>query len=127
MIEYYPQIKLLHMSCAWLSIAGFGIRGLAALVDSSWLKRPIARYLPMTIDTLLLLSALTLAALSGQWPWAEAWLAAKLTALVIYILLGMVALHWGRTKTQQGLAFCAAQLSFAYIISVATTRSALPW
>jgi uncharacterized membrane protein SirB2 len=127
MIEYYPQIKLLHMSCAWLSISGFVLRGVGALAEASWLQHRAARIVPMSVDTLLILTALTLASLSGQWPFAQAWLGAKVTALLVYILLGMVALHWGRNPLQKGLAFGAALLCFAYILGVATTRSVMPF
>ena len=70
---------------------------------------------------------MTLAGLSGQWPLAQAWLSAKLLALLVYIGLGMVALHWGRTRAQQAYALGAASAVFAYMVAVAMTRSALPW
>ena len=127
MVEYYGAIRLLHMSCAALSIAGFLLRGGLKLSGSPWLAHRSARMVPMTIDTLLLLSALTLAYLSGQWPLAQPWLSAKLLALLVYIALGMVALHWGRTRRRQATALVAACAVFAYMVAVAMTRSVLPW
>jgi uncharacterized membrane protein SirB2 len=127
LIEYYGQIKLLHMSCAWLSISGFLLRGYWSLRDSPYLRHPLARKLPITIDSLLLLSALTLATLSSQWPLQQSWLSAKLLALLLYILLGMVGLHWGRTQSQRTLALAAAVMVFAYMLAVATQRTPLPW
>ena len=127
MIEYYAQIKLLPMSCAWRSICGFILRGTWSLRGSAILAQPLARKIPISIDTLLLASALTLAALSDQWPLQQSWLTAKLVALLAYILLGMVALHWGKTGTQRLIAFAAAITVFAYLLAVASQRTPYPF
>jgi uncharacterized membrane protein SirB2 len=126
-IEYYPQIKMLHISCAWLSIAGFLLRGCWAMLESPLLRHPAARKIPISVDSMLLLSALTMATLSNQWPLQQAWLSAKLLALLVYILLGMVALHWGKTQAQRALAFAAAVATFVYMLAVATLRTPWPW
>jgi uncharacterized membrane protein SirB2 len=115
------------MACAALSISGFLLRGYWKLAGSPLLAHRNARLLPICIDTLLLLSALTLAALSAQWPFARDWLSAKLLALLVYIMLGMVALHWGRNRRQQAAGMVAAAVIFAYMVAVAVTRSVLPW
>jgi uncharacterized membrane protein SirB2 len=54
-------------------------------------------------------------------------LGAKVIALLLYILLGMVALHWGRSPLEKTAGFGAAVLCFAYIVSVASSRSVLPF
>lgn len=126
MIEYYASIKLLHMSCAWLSISGFLLRTGWSLRESPLLRHPLARKIPIAVDTLLLLSALTLATLSAQWPFQQSWLSAKLVALLVYIMLGMFALHWGKTRSQRALASAAAVAVFAYLLAVATQRTPLP-
>jgi uncharacterized membrane protein SirB2 len=127
LIEFYPWIKLLHMSCAWLSLSGFLLRGFWSLRESPQLKHPLARKLPILVDSTLLLSALCLATLSSQWPFQQAWLSAKLLGLLVYILLGMIALHWGRTRLQRGIGLAAALMVFIYLLSVATQRSPTPW
>jgi uncharacterized membrane protein SirB2 len=115
------------MSCAWLSLCGFLLRGVWSLRESPQLRHPLARKLPIVVDSTLLLSALCLATLSSQWPVQQSWLSAKLLALIVYIILGMVALHWGRTRFQRGIGFACALLVFAYILAVATLRSPTPW
>ena len=52
---------------------------------------------------------------------------AKIIALVVYIGVGLVALRFGRTKTVRAAAWVLGMLIFAYIVSVAVTRSALGW
>lgn len=96
------------------------------LMDSSMLTRHWVRIVPHIIDTVLLLSALTLAILVQQYPFVHAWLTAKVIALLIYILLGTVALKRGKTKAIRAIAFCAAVITFAYIVLVALNHDPMP-
>ncbi len=121
----YALIKTVHMSCAALSISLFLLRGMWMLQAPSRLRLTWVRVLPHVIDTLLLLSAITLAVLSHQYPGVEPWLTAKVIALLAYIGLGMVALKRGRTRGLRALSGVAALLVFAYIVAVAITRT--PW
>lgn len=94
------------------------------LQDSSLLNAKPVKILPHIVDTVLLLSAFTLAYLIGQAPFADSWLTAKLLALVAYIVLGVFALRRGKTKVIRSAAFVAALLTFFYIVGVAFSRSA---
>ena len=123
----YLSIKHLHMGCAALSGSLFLLRGCWMLAGSGMLARRWVRTLPHLIDSLLLASALTLAFWSGQSPTNSPWLAAKIIALLAYILLGTVALKRGKTLAQRAVAFVAALLVFGYIVSVAITRTPLPF
>ena len=80
------------------------------------------RIVPHVNDTILLFSAALLTVQIGQYPFMVGWLTAKLVALVVYILLGMVALKWARTLPLQISAWFAALAVFAYIVSVAISR-----
>ena len=122
----YATIKLVHVSCAALSIAGFFARGMLMLADSPLLKARPVRVVPHVVDTLLLASAVALAWMSGQYPLERPWLTAKVAALVAYILLGMVALK-GRTRGLRITAFVLAFATVLYIVAVALTRNPLPW
>lgn len=101
------------------------MRGLWMLSDSLRLNQRWVRVVPHVVDTVLLGSAIAMAVISAQYPWAQAWLAAKLIGLLVYILCGMMALRRGKSKTTRGIYFAAAVLTFAYIVSVAITRSPL--
>jgi uncharacterized membrane protein SirB2 len=52
-------------------------------------------------------------------------LSAKLLALLLYIVLGMVAFRFGKTRSVRITAFVLALLMVAYIVSVAYTKSPL--
>lgn len=118
----YLAIKHLHMSFAALSCLLFLTRGIWMLQGSVMLQRRWVRIVPHTVDTLLLASALTLAVMSGQYPFVQGWLTAKLIALFVYIGLGTIALKRGRTRATRIAAFVAALAVFAYIVAVAVTK-----
>jgi uncharacterized membrane protein SirB2 len=122
----YLLLKHLHMSCAALSGALFLLRGLWMLQDSPRLGQRWVRTLPHLIDTVLLASAVTLAVWSAQYPLAQPWLTAKVGALLLYIVLGSVALKRGRSKGIRAAAFLAALATFAYIVVVALSKNPFP-
>ena len=122
----YLILKHLHVTCVVLSGLGFCLRGWWMLRESPLRQHRLTRILPHIVDTLLLGSALTMAWMSGQYPFVHGWLTAKLIGLLAYILLGMMALKRGRTQAIQARYFGLALLAYAYIVSVALTRSPLP-
>jgi uncharacterized membrane protein SirB2 len=118
----YIAIKHFHIACAVLSGSLFLLRGIWMLAESTMLNRRWVRTAPHIVDTLLLASALTMVIWSGQYPFVQNWLTAKVLALIAYVALGTVALKRGRNKTVRGGAFVAALTIFAYIVSVAMTK-----
>jgi uncharacterized membrane protein SirB2 len=72
-----------------------------------------------------LASAIALAILIRQYPFAAPWLTAKVIGLVIYIGLGVIALKRGRTRRVRVVAWFAAQLVFFYIVAVAINKNPL--
>ena len=121
----YLTLKLVHVACAIASISGFALRGILMLLDSPLLATRFARIAPHVVDTVLLASALWLAALLGQYPFVQGWLTAKVLALIAYIVLGTAALKRARSKTVRTVAFALALTAAAYIVSVALTRDPL--
>jgi len=120
----FEWLKLVHMSCAFLSIAGFTLRGYWKLSDNPLLLRRPARVLPHIIDTLLLGSAIGMLVIWKTSPLEYSWLMAKILALLAYIGLGMVTLRFGKTREIRIIAYGLALASAAYIVSVAYTKSA---
>ncbi len=117
--------KFTHVTCAFLSIAGFGLRGYWMLRDNPLLQHRLVRRLPHVIDTLLLLSAIVLLAVWRLSPLETPWLVAKLAALLVYIGLGMVALRFGRSRRIRVGAWLLALATAGYIVSVAYSKSPL--
>ena len=121
----YLALKHLHVTCVVLSGLGFCLRGWWMLRESPLRQHWLTRGLPHIVDTLLLGSALTMAWLSGQYPFVNGWLTAKLCGLLAYILFGRMALKRGRTRVIRARYFGLALLAYAYIVSVALTRNPL--
>ena len=95
------------------------------ITDKEILKKKWVKILAPIIDTVLLGSAIILAMKTHQYPFTHDWLTAKVSGLVIYIALGMIALNYGRTKKTRIAAWLAALLCFSYIVSVAINRNPL--
>jgi uncharacterized membrane protein SirB2 len=116
-------LKAVHIGSALLSISGFTLRGIWMLQSSPRLKARATRIVPHVVDTVLLVSAILLALRIAQYPLVHAWLSAKLLALLAYIVLGSIALKYGKTRRVRVLSFCLALAVFVYIVLVAMTRS----
>lgn len=120
-------IKYLHISCVLLSYSLFFVRGVWMLQDSPMLQRRWVKVVPHLVDSALLLSAVTLAILLSISPLSNAWLMAKIIALLLYIFLGTIAIKRGKTRVIRLAAWLGAQLVFIYIVTVALTHNPMPW
>ena len=118
--EFYPQIKQLHVALVLASGALFALRGGALLAARTWPMRRSLCTLSVVIDTLLLAAGVTLWSLLSLHPLRDTWLGTKLVLLVLYIMLGTLAL-----KRSQAWAFAAAIACYGFMISVALTRHPL--
>jgi uncharacterized membrane protein SirB2 len=121
----YLALKHLHVACVLASGAGFLLRGLCMLAERPLPGGRWVRILPHVVDTVLLASAIALAVISHQYPFAQPWLTAKVIALVAYIGCGTMALKRGRTRGSRAAFFAAALLLYVDIVSVALTRNPL--
>ncbi len=125
MIEFYPQIKIVHIAAVILSGSLFTLRGLLMLARSRHVNHIALRVMSWTIDTTLLTAALMLITLLHQYPFVQGWLTVKVLLLLVYIVLGAHALKRGRTRKAQLISFISAMLVYAFIISVAITHTPL--
>jgi uncharacterized membrane protein SirB2 len=118
----YAAVKQLHLATVVLSWALFFLRGVWMISESPRLQARWVRVVPHVNDTILLVAGVYLATVVGLQPW----IVAKLVALVAYILIGMVAITRGRTKSVRVAAWVAAQCVFLYIVAVALRKDPLP-
>jgi uncharacterized membrane protein SirB2 len=125
MIEFYAQIKWVHVTAVLTSGTLFFIRGLLVNVGVRWPMAAPVRYLTYTVDTILLTAALMLTTIVHQYPFVNAWLTTKVLLLVAYVVLGTFALKRGRTRKVRWISYVAALVVFAFIISVARAHNPL--
>ncbi len=120
MIEFYPQIKTVHIASVLVSGALFLLRG--ALVQTGgqrWAMAAPLRYLSYSIDCVLLTAALMLLTILPHAMFANGWLWIKLMLIVIYVVLGSYALKRGRTPRARLISFVLALLVFGFAYSIA--------
>lgn len=125
MAEFYPFFKHLHMSLAALSLAGFVLRFVWMWRESALLQHRLTKVLPHALDTLLLLAGLALAWLLRLSPLAQPWLGVKLVLLLLYIVLGTLALKRAPRGAARAVCFVFALLVYAQLVGVAIRHH--PW
>lgn len=121
-----PLIKELHVTLAVLTAVLFIYRGMLMMVGSGSLHRKWLRIVPHVIDTFLLATGLWLAVSIYPAFYYQPWLVVKIIAIVVYILLGTIAIKRGRTKSIRLLALSGSLLVLAYIFAVAVYKTAVP-
>lgn len=118
----YSALKHSHAGLAYLSILLFVGRFVLFYFAPVWRRNKLLKVLPHVIDTLLLVFAVMLCMQIQQYPLANAWLTAKVIALLAYIGFGVIAIKRASRK-----AFTGAILSFVYMLGVAKYKTVLSW
>jgi uncharacterized membrane protein SirB2 len=122
MSEYYLPLRYLHIGSAIISTVLFIARGVLMLAGANMHRGRALRTVPHAIDTVLLASAILLTLSISQFPFVDGWLTAKAVLLVVYIVLGSIALKRGRSRPVRQFAFAAAVLTVLFLFSVAHAR-----
>ncbi len=119
-MDSYVIFKHLHMTAVALSGLLFMVRGLWLLQGSAQLQAKWVKITPHVVDTLLLVSAIAMLVVAQQFP---AWVHVKITLLVVYIGLGLMAFKKAKTQGQKLTFLLAAMAVYMFLISVALTKS----
>ncbi len=125
MIEFYPQVKAVHVAMIVASGLLFALRGAASLAGFRWpLSWPL-RWTSIAVDTTLFTAALMLLSMLPWAMFANGWLLAKLALLVLYVVLGYVALRPGRGLWTRAALYLAALLVYGWMYTIARTHHPL--
>lgn len=122
MLEYYGEIRWLHIAAVAVSGSLFVLRGLGILLSATWPRHTAVRYSTYAVDTLLLTAALMLMSITHQYPHQQSWLFVKIVCLALYIFLGIKAFRNKQTLALRFIYWLAAMIVYGFIISVAVTR-----
>ena len=125
--SHYLQILHLHVGCVALSGTLFTARGVMRIAAVDVANHRILRVLSYVIDTTLLVAAILLTLIIHQYPLTSGWLTTKVGLLVLYIVLGVVALRGARTTSVRVAAFLAALTVFGFIVGVALVHHPAGW
>ena len=124
-MNLYLVVKQIHIGSVLLSFALFLFRGGLMFAGVRWRQHIFLRVVPHVVDTILLTSALFLASLLHQYPFVHHWLTVKVVALLVYIVLGSLALKRARNLRQRAVFFSLALITFLFIVSVARAHHPL--
>lgn len=126
-VDWYVPVKQAHVALVGLSVSLFLARGVSVLAGAGWAMAAWARRTSVAIDTALLAAGVALWTMLRLHPLGDAWLGAKLAWLVLYIVLGSLALKRARTRAARAVCFVAALVVLATLVSVPLTRHPLGW
>ncbi len=111
-----------HLAAVTLSLLGFIVRGILMLSGSPLLWSKFTKVTPHIVDTVLLGSGIALIFATGFYPTEQPWLMGKILALVLYIILGTIALKRGKTIAIRLIAGILALAVFALMVLMAMSR-----
>jgi len=127
LVEWYVQVKHAHVGLVVLSATLFIARGFGVLAGRRWAMAGPARRASVAIDTALFAAGLALWSMLRLHPLRDAWLGAKFGWLVLYIVLGSMALKRARSPGARAGFFVAALAALATLVTVPLTRHPLGW
>jgi uncharacterized membrane protein SirB2 len=125
MIEFYPQIKHVHIMLALMSGSLFALRGGFALAGARWPNALPVKWLSYSIDTALLTAAMMLLTILPGAMFANGWLTTKVVLLVVYVVLGVFALRRAKSFRARLWSYLGALLVFFAIYSIARAHQPL--
>lgn len=125
MIEFYPQIKSVHIAAVVASGLLFALRGASALAGQRWPGHLAVRAASWSIDTVLLTAALMLLTVLPREVFGNGWLATKVVLLIVYIGLGTFALKPRLSIAARSGFYVAALATFVFIFTVARAHHPL--
>jgi uncharacterized membrane protein SirB2 len=127
MIEFYPQVRAVHIAAVVTSGLLFAARGIGVLAGGTWPQAAAVRLSSYTIDTVLLTAALMLVTMLPAAMFGNGWLATKLALLMLYVVAGSMALKRSRSARGRRIWFAAAILLYASMFGIARMHHPLGW
>lgn len=99
----YLTLKLLHQTFVAISLPLYFLRLGLAWRHQCQPQSRVSKVLPHILDSALLLSGVLLLLNTGWSPLLHSWLTAKLILLMLYILLGGIAIRGARQRRHYAL------------------------
>ncbi|MBU3006026.1 SirB2 family protein [Paraglaciecola arctica] len=118
----YEIVKHTHLTAIALSVLLFLVRFVLNALQSPMAQKKWLKIVPHIVDTVLLITVVTLCILLKQYPFVDAWVTEKLLALVMYIFMVTLALKLGRNGLMRGVGLVGALCSIAYAGMVAVSK-----
>ena len=121
-IDHYQAVKQAHIGLVSVSVALFVARGIGVQLRARWPMRAAVRWASVAIDTALITAGGLLWWMLSLDPRRERWLLAKLLLVVVYIVIGSLALKRAPTQGTKALALVASVVCVAFVALIALTH-----
>lgn len=118
----YLALKHTHMAIALVSIILFYVRSFSRMGSGSLAKNKVVFIGSHSIDTLLIISAITLMAMAKINPLEQLWLLEKIVLVVIYIAVGIISVK--QTTTLPKVMFLVFNTAVILAIGFLATAKA---
>lgn len=119
----YMILKMLHMLAAYLTITLFVLRLVLDVAGRpGWRTTPL-RWIPHAVDTVLLVSAISLLFVVGYISAMPGWIIAKILLLVGYVVAGVFAI---KPKFSKPVRIVAAVIALAQVLAIFHLAMAKP-
>jgi len=124
-LDHYQAVKQAHIGSVVASVALFVARGIGVQMRARWPMRAAVRWTSVAIDTLLISAGGLLWWMLSLNPVRERWLGAKLLLVVVYIVIGSLALKRAPTQRAKAFAFVASIVCVAVVAVIAITHGSM--
>lgn len=120
----YAILKHSHLLIITIAFIAFFVRGLLMMLNSPAASHKLFKVLPHILYTLLLVTGIWLAVILHFSPMQQPWLLAKIIALVVYVVLGVLTFKHSNPAVRKILWLLNLTV-FLYIVSVAMSKNPL--
>jgi uncharacterized membrane protein SirB2 len=128
MIAYYALVKAVHVGAVLVSGLVFLTRGLLVQAGRErWAQLAPVRFASYAIDTVLLTAALMLVAMLPGAAFGNHWLTVKVALVIVYIVLGVLALRRAATRRARAACLVAAVVVYVLVIGIALAHHPRGW
>jgi uncharacterized membrane protein SirB2 len=120
----YAILKHGHLLIIAIAFIVFFVRGILMMQNSRATNHKFFKITPHILYTLLLATGIGLAVTQNFSPMQQPWLLAKIIALVIYVILGVLTFKHSN-PTSRKVLWLLAMIVFVYMVSVALSKNPL--
>ncbi|GAA6133709.1 hypothetical protein NBRC116188_04980 [Oceaniserpentilla sp. 4NH20-0058] len=124
MESLYLPLRHTHLLFVTISILFFIVRGGFSITGKQWQERKGVKIAAHSIDTLLLLTGVSLMFATGFFPPEQAWLTAKLVLLVGYIMFGIQTMKNPSIMKRRSY-YAAAIICVLFMVTIARSHHPL--
>ncbi|MCA8887334.1 MAG: SirB2 family protein [Parvularculaceae bacterium] len=127
MIEFYQEIRWVHVSAITLSGIWMALRGACLLAGMKWPRGVLAWSVSLAIDGVVLTAASMLLTMFPAEAFANHWLTVKLALVAIYFLCGYGLFLMQAGRVRQIMLLAAAMAAYLLAYGVARAHDPLGW